>query len=531
MSVEPVEGSHFTLRELSFEPLTPTNFLHRASKVHADRVAVVDGSQRYTYAQLDDRCRRTATALRKLANGAPIATLLPNSHVALETHFAIPWAGSALVPLNTRLRPAELAVMLRHSGSRVLVYDDSLSEIAEEASEGIGALFLVRAGGQRDDYESMQSSRPVDVRPLTDERSLLSINYTSGTTGKPKGAMYHHRGAYLQALAMVVHARLTPEDGYLWTLPMFHCHGWCFPWAVTAAGATHFCLRQVNSKGIWSALSGGSVSVFCGAPTVLTMVAYAEDAAPVHSPVRVLTGGAPPVPTVIERLERLGVSVIHLYGLTETFGPAVVCEWKPEWNRLDIATRSRKLSRQGVGNIVATPPRVIDKDGHDVPADGESLGEIALRGNNVMLGYYNDERETRASIHDGWFLTGDVAVVHRDGYIEIRDRSKDVIISGGENVSSVEVEAAVSMHPAVLECAVVGVPDTEWGEVPAAFVTLKAGRALSEPELRRFVRERIAHYKTPKYVFFEPLPKTATGKIQKFELRRTARRHIEDDLE
>ncbi len=336
--------------------------------------------------------------------------------------------------------------------------------------------------------------------------------------------MYHHRGAYLQALAMVVHAGLTSSDVYLWTLPMFHCNGWCFTWAATAAAATHVCVRRVEPAEIWHQIDSEGVTVLCGAPTVLTMIGYAPKAKPLTEGrrLRILTGGAPPTPAILSRMEELGGQVTHLYGLTETYGPVVVCEWQPGWDDLDAEAKARLRARQGVANIIANPVRVVDDGGDDVAADGETTGEIAIRGNDVMLGYLDDDDATAAAIPDGWFRTGDVGVMHPDRYIELRDRSKDVIISGGENISSVEVEAALSAHQSVLECAVIAVPDERWGEVPAAYVTLKDGATASAEDLIDFVRDSLARYKAPKHITFGPLPKTSTGKVQKFALREKA---------
>jgi fatty-acyl-CoA synthase len=335
--------------------------------------------------------------------------------------------------------------------------------------------------------------------------------------------MYHHRGAYLQALAMAMETRLDCDSTFLWTLPMFHCNGWCFPWGVTAAGAAHLCLRKFDPAPVWDHLRVSNVTHFNGAPTVLAMLAWHPNAAVLARPVRVATGGAPPTPAILQRMAELGMDVTHLYGLTETFGPVAICEWRGEWSRLPVGEQARIKARQGVGNVISQQLRVVDAHGKDVPADARSIGEIALRGNNVMLGYYRDEIATRKAIPDGWFRTGDLGVMHPDGYVEIKDRAKDIIISGGENVPSVEVERALCAHPAVMEAAVVAGPDPKWGEVPVAFVTLKAGANLTEAELIADVRERLAHYKAPRRVVFGELPRNATGKIQKFVLRERAR--------
>jgi fatty-acyl-CoA synthase len=510
----------------SFEALTPTSFLLRSGKVYADREAVIDDDRRFTYGELLDRCLRLAGALRNMgvAEGARVAVLAPNTHVLLEAHYGVPFAGAVLVALNTRLTAADLSFIVSHSGAQVLVYDHEFESVAKDILARVGAgLRLVRAGRHDDQYEHLVASAGPYQRAVGDERGLVSINYTSGTTGKPKGVMYHHRGAYLQALAMALETRLDSNSIFLWTLPMFHCNGWCFPWGVTAAGAVHLCLRKFDPELVWRHLRESGVTHFNGAPTVLVMLAWHPTAARLARAVRVATGGAPPTPAILQRMAGLGMDVTHLYGLTETFGPAVICEWRGEWSALAIEEQARIKARQGVGNVVSQQLRVVDHHGKDVPEDGKTLGEIALRGNNVMLGYYQDEIATRKAIPDGWFRTGDLGVMHPDGYVEIKDRAKDIIVSGGENIASIEVERVLCSHPAVIEAAVVAGPDPKWGEVPIAFVTLKAGAAATEGELTAHAREHMAHFKAPKRVVFCELPKNATGKIQKFVLRERAR--------
>jgi fatty-acyl-CoA synthase len=514
----------------SYEPLTPTSFLTRSALVYPDRVAVIDGGASWTYAELDGRSQRLAGALRPIANGRPVAVLAPNSHVLLEAHYGVPWAGSPLLALNIRLSASELGWIVRHAEAAVVVYDSDFEDLASALAVQAPGVRMIRAGGADDEYEALIDAGVPFGGPAIDERSLLALNYTSGTTGTPKGVMYHHRGAYLQALAMMHHADLTADDVYLWTLPMFHCNGWCFTWAVTAASATHVCLRRVDPTEVWRLVSDLGVTVLCGAPTVLTSMGYAGEAEPLPEGrrLRMLTGGAPPTPAILSRMKELGVEVTHLYGLTETFGPIVVCDWHPEWSLLDASEQVRLIARQGVANVISNPVRVVDGKGHDVPADGATVGEIAVRGNNVMLGYLKDPVATANAIPDGWFRTGDLGVMHADRYLELRDRAKDVIISGGENISSVEVEAVLSSHPAVLECAVIAVPDERWTEVPAAFVTLRDGGSVTESELIAYVRSQIAHFKAPKYVRFRDLPKTSTGKIQKFMLRDEVRAKREE---
>lgn len=509
-------------------PLTPTAFLDRARLVHRDRTALVDGDVRRTYEQLAQRCEQLAGALAGLgvAPGDRVSVLAPNAGVALEAHYGVPWAGAVLNALNTRLSAGELAYIVGHAGSKVLVVDADLADLGRAALADLGGdVRMVVSGGADDEYEDLLAGAPPLRVPVEDELSLLSLNYTSGTTGRPKGVMYSHRGAYLQALAMVAQAGLGTRSVFLWTLPMFHCNGWCFPWAVTAAGAAHVALRKVDPERIWQAIREEGVSNLCAAPTVLAGLANGPwaDAVPAERPVAVATGGAPPSPALLARMAELNFDVTHLYGLTETYGPAAICDWKPEWDALDADEQARLKARQGVANLVSLPLRVLDVNGGDVPADGEAVGEVLLRGNNVMLGYYRDEEATRDAEHEGWLRTGDVAVMHPDGYIEVRDRSKDVIISGGENIASIEVEQALDSHPAVLESAVVAAPDERWGETVAAFVTLRPGRQVTEQELIEHVKGRIARFKAPRQVRFAELPKTGTGKVQKFVLRESLR--------
>ena len=506
----------------NYEPLTPTAFLRRSAHVFPDRIGVVDGNVEFSYADFLDRCTRFAGALRMLGvqPGDRVAVLAGNSHVLLAAHYAVPFAGAVLVALNTRITPADVAFILDHAGAAVLIFDDAYAAQAMQAGAGRGAaLRLVRAGGADDELELLIAEATPFLHPVADERALLAINYTSGTTAQPKGVMYHHRGAYLQALAMAFHMGLTGDSVYLWTLPMFHCNGWCFPWAVTAAGAMHLCLPRLESGAIWRRLRDSAVSHFCAAPTVLTMTAWAPEAGKLPRPVRVATGGAPPTPALLERLADLGMDITHLYGLTETYGPSVICDWRSAWNRLPIQEQALRKAQQGVANVIGEPVRVVDAHGADVPRNAQTMGEIAIRGNNVMLGYYLDDETTAKSCPDGWFRTGDLGVMHADGYVELRDRAKDIIISGGENISSIEIEQALTSHEAVLEVAVVAAPDEKWGEVPVAFVTLKEGARASDDELIDHVRGRLARFKLPKRVVFGPLPKTSTGKVQKKTLR------------
>ena len=512
------------MAEFTFAPLTPASFLDRAAAVFADRIAIVDGERTFTYRDMSDRCRRLTGALAAMGVGHEdrVAALCANSHVMLELHHAVPMRGAALVPVNIRLSAAEMAEILGHSGASLLVATEEFAGLARRLA-GERNLPYVIAGGSDDSYEAwIAGADPAPASPgQIDERQLLAINYTSGTTGRPKGVMYHHRGAYLQATAMAYHARLGPGARYLWTLPMFHCNGWCFTWAVTAAGGTHVCLRAVDTAEIWRLLRAEGITHFSAAPTVLTMIAEDAAAGPLDHEVHVDTGGAPPSATLLARLEKMRFAVTHLYGLTETYGPLAINEWQPEWDSLEPAEQATLRARQGAANIIARPLRVLDDEGRDVPADGETIGEIAVSGNDVMLGYYHDDEATREVTRSGCFLTGDLAVQHPDGYVEIRDRSKDIIVSGGENIASVEVERVLDSHPAVVESAVVGVPDERWGEVPVAFVVRRED--VDADALADYARERLARYKVPKRIEFADLPKTSTGKIQKNVLRDRAR--------
>jgi fatty-acyl-CoA synthase len=503
---------------VAFRELSPVSFLERAAAVFAERPAVVDGEFRATYAQFWERAQRLAGLLagRGVSAGDRVAVLAPNTHLLLEAHYGVPAAGAVLVAMNTRLAAAEIAYILEHSGARLVLADADYEPVLSAALGQVAEPPEVISSREYDALGAAAEPHRVEV---ADERSLLSINYTSGTTGQPKGVMYHYRGAYLQALAMAYHAGLDTSSRYLWTLPMFHTNGWCFPWAVTAAGAVHHCLRAVEPGAIWSAIAEDGVTHFCAAPTVLAMLAEHPAAAAPEQRVRAFAGGAPPWPALMSRMRALGIDVRHLYGLTETYGPAVVCEWQPEWDSACAEERARLIARQGVANVIAEPVRLLDPDGADVPADGVRSGEILLRGNDVMLGYYRDPEATAAASVDGWFRTGDLGVLHPDGYLELRDRLKDVIISGGENITSLEVENALTEHPEVSEAAVVAAPHEKWGEVPVAYVSLRADSEAGEEDLREFVRARIARFKVPRRIVFGELPKTSTGKLQKNVLR------------
>ena len=498
------------------EPLTPVSFLRRSATVFPERLAIVDGETRLSYRDMYDRVRRQAGMLRALSvkPGDRVAVLAPNARMLLEAHYGVPMAGAVLVALNTRLTVAELAYIVEHSGASVLLYDESLGDVAAnlDVQEKVSHLEYEQRLAEADLYETA----------VTDELELLSLNYTSGTTGRPKGVMYHHRGAYLQALAMAYHARLETTTVYLWTLPMFHCNGWSFTWAVTAGGGTHVCLPKVDPARIWQLIDDEGVNSLNAAPTVLIDLTAHPSAHPLEHRVAVGTGGAPPAPALLAQLRTLGFEVTHLYGLTETFGPSVISEFPPELEGCSVEEEARFKARQGNANIIGTPVRVVGENGHDVPSDAQTVGEVVVHGNNVALGYYRDSAATEESFGSGWFRTGDLGVMHPDQYVELRDRAKDIIISGGENIASIEVEQVLASHPAVLEVAVVAAPHERWGEVPHAFVTLAEGAEATEEGLIAFVRERLPGFKTPKRVTFGVLPKTATGKIQKYLLRDTS---------
>ena len=512
-------------------PLTPVSFLDRARVVHGDRPAVVDGPLTRSYEDFADRCERLAGATLDLGlePGDAVSVLAPNVSMALEAAFGFPMAGVVFNALNSRLSAPELAWIVAHAESKVLFADHALADVARSIQQQVPGLRLVVSsdagvsGASDCQYEALLAAAEPHRADIADEHAVLSLNYTSGTTGHPKGVMYSHRGANLNALAMAAQGGLDSDAVFLWTLPMFHCNGWCYPWAVTAVGGVHLMLRTLDPGTVWRHIREDGVTHFNAAPTVLIGLVNHPDAAPAPRTVKVATGGAPPSPTLLSQLAELNIDVTHLYGLTETYGPSLICDWRREWDGLPAAEQARIKARQGVGTLVTSSVRVVDADGADVPADATTQGEIAIRGNNVMLGYYKDPDATAAASVEGpdgaWFLTGDVAVMHDHGYVEVRDRAKDVIISGGENIASIEVEQALASHPDVVECAVVAAPDDTWGEVPAAFVVLRAGAAVTEADLVEHVKTRIARFKAPKSVTFGDLPKTATGKIQKFALR------------
>jgi fatty-acyl-CoA synthase len=510
--------------------LTPLEFARRARSLYADREAVVDEDLRLTYAQFFERCDRWSAALQGFGvqGGDRVAYIAPNTHAQLESFYSVPQVGAVLVPINYRLTEEDFAYLINHSEARVVCADSGHLEALDRIRprvprvEQFVALHSARPGWL--DYEAvLNASSPHFKRPNIQETDLLTINYTSGTSGKPKGVMITHRNAYINVVGTLVHFPMSVADRYLWTLPMFHCNGWTFVWTVTAVGATHVCLRKVEPRVVLEKIDRESVTVLCAAPTVLILIAgcSARPESGVRRDVRVVTAGAPPAPTTIERIEGdFGWTVTQVYGLTETSPFISVCEPRPGQSALSLQERAILKARQGVELITSGELRVVDEQGSEVPHDGKTLGEIVVRGNTVMRGYYKDPQGTAQVIPDGWFHTGDAAVVHPDGYIEIRDRLKDIIISGGENISSVEVERVLLRHPAVQEASVVGFPHERWGEAPEAFVVLKPDTSISEVELREFARSCLAHFKVPqRFTFLPELPKTATGKIQKYILR------------
>ena len=500
--------------------LDPVAFLTRSAAVFPERTAVVHGARRLTYRELGERASRLASALieRGLRRGDRVAVLAPNIPALLESHFGVPGAGCVLVAINTRLSADDVDFVVRHSGARLVIVDRELESLAPA---GVETVVVADTGGEDDPYEQflLTGTSSYELASPADEEDVISINYTSGTTGRQKGVMYTFRGAYLNALGEVVETGLRYGSVYLWTLPMFHCNGWCFPWAVTAVGGTHVCLRKVDPALVWDLLRDEGITHMNGAPTVQIGLVNHEKAHRLEHEVTVTVAGAPPSPTLLEQMRKLNLRPVHVYGLTETYGPHTVCEWQPGWEELDGDEQATALSRQGVAYVTAEHLRVVDQDMADVPRDGATLGEVVMRGNNVMKGYHEAEDLTADAFRGGWFHSGDLAVHHPDGYVELRDRAKDIIISGGENISTIEVEQAVASHAAVLECAVVAIPDEKWGERPKAFVTLKPGGAATEGEIVDFCRERLAHFKCPAAVEFGDLPKTSTGKVQKHVLR------------
>jgi fatty-acyl-CoA synthase len=521
----------------NFQSLTPLRFLERSAAVFPEKLGIVCGDRRLTYREFAAEATRIGRALQAsgIEPGDRVAYLCPNIAELLIAHFAVPLAGGVLVAMNVRLSAQEIGYISRHSGAELLIVAeellpsvpgaDSLGDVTEViviADSGSGPATSSDDGPPLRAYEEFRDRGSDEPLPWTvaEEQATISINYTSGTTGDPKGVSYTHRGAYLNALGEVIHSGHSSASVYLWTLPMFHCNGWCTTWGVTAVGGTHVCLPAVRPDAIWRLMDAEAVTHLNGAPAVMTSIARAPEAHPFEHEVTVTTGGAAPSPTFVAEMEALGARVIHVYGLTEVYGPYSTCDWQPEWPALDAPARARKLARQGVGMVTAERVRVVDQDMSDVPADGLTMGEIVMRGNGVMKGYFRDEEATELAFSGGWFHSGDLGVMHPDGYVELMDRAKDIVISGGENISTVEVEQALLSHPAVVDAAVIGIPDERWGERPKAFVVLGDGQAADEGELIDHVRSRIAHYKAPDAIeFLTAVPRNSTGKVQKSTLR------------
>jgi len=525
----------------NYTPLSPLSFIERTAAVYPQRISVIHGARRYTWGETYARCRRLASALvaRGIGKNDTVAVMLSNTPEMLECHFGVPMAGAVLNTLNTRLDAEAIAFMLNHGEAKVLITDREFSPTIAKALAQAGRELLVidvddpeYAGpGERVgsiEYEAfLAAGDPAFAwQGPADEWDAISLNYTSGTTGNPKGVVYHHRGAYLNATSNIVSWGMPPHAVYLWTLPMFHCNGWCFPWTLAANAGTNVCLRKVEAKPILDAIREHRVTHYCGAPIVHSMLinAPAEQRAGIGHKVSALVAAAPPPASMIEGMNRIGFDITHVYGLTETYGPAAVCARHPEWSELPLEEQVRLNGRQGVRYHMQEGVTVMDPETmQPVPRDGETMGEIMFRGNITMKGYLKNPKASEEAFRGGWYHSGDLAVMHPDGYVKIKDRSKDVIISGGENISSVEVEDVLYRHAAVLAAAVVASPDPKWGEVPCAFIELKEGAQVTEAEFIAFCRERMARFKVPKKVVFGPLPKTSTGKIQKFVLREKAK--------
>ncbi|NQU61574.1 MAG: acyl-CoA synthetase [Rhodospirillales bacterium] len=525
----------------NFQPQTPLSFLDWAAGVYPDKTAVIHGDRAYTYAEFNERCRRLASALSKrgIGIGDTVSVMAPNTPPMLEAHYGVPMTGAVLNALNYRLDAQGLAFILDHGECKVLLTDKEYSPVISKALSLMqGAPVVIDIddalgdGGEllgEMDYEAFlaEGDTEFDWTPPADEWQSMSLNYTSGTTGNPKGVVYHHRGAFLNAMGNALVFGLNSKSVFLWTLPMFHCNGWCYTWGVTAVGGTHVCLRSPDPKLIFPLIEAHGVTHMCGAPIILNMLVHAPDDVKMTfaNPIEVATGGAAPPSAVIEAMEEMGFKVTHLYGLTESYGPATYCAPKAEWADISLEDKARDMARQGVRYPTLFEQAVLDPATMTpVPDDGETIGELMLKGNTVMKGYLKNSAATDEAFSGGWFHTGDLGVVHPDGYVEIKDRSKDIILSGGENISSLEVEEALYRHSQVMEAAVVAMPDEEWGESPCAFVTLKpVATAVSEDDIIQWCKDHLAHFKAPRTVIFGPLPKTSTGKIQKYVLREQAK--------
>jgi fatty-acyl-CoA synthase len=524
----------------NYVPLTPLTFIRRTAEVYPERTAVIHGNLKRTWKQTYERCVRLASALKRrgIGLGDTVSLMGPNIPETLECHFGIAMTGAVLNALNIRLDADAIAFMLQHSESKVLITDREFALVIGKALSMVQKKPVVididdplgKNGDRLGELTYEQFLAEGDSNYAwefpADEWQAIALNYTSGTTGNPKGVVYHHRGAYLNAIGNILTWALPHFPIYLWTLPMFHCNGWCFPWTVTAMAGTHVCLRAVTPKGMYDAFADHGVTHMCGAPIVMGMLINAPEDVRRKPPrrVQVMTAGAAPPAAVIEKMQKIGFQVTHVYGLTEVYGPVTVCAWHDEWNALPITEQATYKSRQGVAYVTLEGLMVADPATlKPVPNDGATMGEIFMRGNTVMSGYLKNAKATREAFEGGWFHTGDLGVWHANGYIQIKDRSKDIIISGGENISTIEVESVLYRHPAVLEAGVVARPDEKWGETPCAFITLKEGATATEQEIIDFCRQHLAHFKAPRTVVFGPLPKTSTGKLQKFKLRDQAK--------
>ena len=529
--------------QANYFPLSPISFLTRTANIWPDKIAWIHGKKKNTYKQLLEKCTLIASGLRKngISTGDTVAALLPNVPAMLECHFAIPMAGAILNTINTRLDAKSIEFILKHGEAKAVLVDPEFSGVIRESLKNISPQKRPLLINCPDD--EFIKSDPKNNGAILDEIikegdinskiiwpenewQACSLNYTSGTTGDPKGVVYHHRGAWLTATSNQMVWEMKKHPTYLWTLPMFHCNGWCFPWTITAMAGTHICLRKVEAKNVYSLIKKHNVTHFCGAPIVLSMLINAKKAEIIKpkSKVRIMTAASSPPPEILAAIEEKGFEVTHVYGLTEVYGPAVICEWKEEWNKLSRDLRAKKKARQGVQYPALAEISVINPESmFPVPSDGKTIGEVMLRGNMVMKGYLKNKKTTKESFLGGWFHTGDLGVMHPDSYIELKDRSKDIIISGGENISSIEIEETLYKNPKILAAAVVARPDKKWGEVPCAFIELKVGKKSSQTEIINFCKKHLANFKCPKSVFFEVLPKTSTGKIQKFQLREKVR--------
>jgi len=525
----------------NYSPLTPLSFLFRTAYAYPEHLAIIHGSIRRNWRETAERCRRLGSALANhgIGKGDTVSVMAPNIPEMFECHFGVPMTGAVLNTLNTRLDSVTLAYILQHGESKVLITDTEYSSVIKETLRLCKTNILVididdpeGPGGEslgRISYDNFLSKGDplYIVSTPEDEWEAISLNYTSGTTGKPKGVVYHHRGAYLNALSNLVGWNMPHHPTYLWTLPMFHCNGWCFPWSITAVAGTNVCLRSINAENIYAAIDHYSVTHFCGAPVILNLLinAPANERRLLKHKVDVMTAAAPPPPSVLEEMEKVGFSMTHVYGLTETYGPAVICAWQPEWSDLPREEQAILMSRQGISYHALEELQIMNPETMtSLPPDNKSIGETMFRGNVVMKGYLKDREATRAAFSGGWFHSGDLGVTHADGYIQLKDRSKDIIISGGENISSIEIEHVLYQHPAVLEAAVVSKPDALWGETPCAFVSLKvSAESITEEVLLAHCKKHLAKFKVPKFVVFRSLPKTSTGKVQKFKLRKIAK--------